>query len=115
MENNQPNPLDNQNIPPAAPQPRPGYTYVPPPRYTFPMGKPELMLALLVMFFSLVMFNGLLFAGANLAFAVGILGNLFSTAGYLWIHKNGPTATPPDYSCSALLSPPHLSVLRMRI
>lgn len=54
------------------------------------MGKPELMLALLVMFFSLVMFNGLLFAGANLAFAAGILGNLFSTAGYLWIHKRRP-------------------------
>lgn len=101
----------NRDTPPSsgetAPLPEPevsvpakvGYTYVPPPRYTFPMGKPELVFALLFLLFSLVMCNGLLYAGANLALAVGILGNLFSTAGYLWVKKH----RPDGYSAGILL------------
>ena len=92
--------VSNTQPPPTPPVPtKPGYTYVPPPRYTFPMEKPELIFALLFLFFSLMMCNGILFAGANLAFSMGILGNLFSTAGYLWIKKH----RPDSYAAGLLL------------
>ena len=64
--------------------------YTPPPRYTFPMEKPELIFGSLFVLCSMTMVNGALFAGANLAFAAGILGNLLSTAGYLWVKKHRP-------------------------
>ena len=73
-------------IPPAPSRP----VYTPPPRYTFPMEKPELIFGALLAAFSMIMTNGILFAGANLAFALGILGNLLSTAGYLLVKKHRP-------------------------
>lgn len=96
------NPQEPSDASPKPPVPTPavtGYTYVPPPRYTFPMKKPELIFALLFLLFAVVMCNGLLFAGANLAFCIGVLGNLFSTAGYLCVKKH----RPDGYAASLLL------------
>jgi hypothetical protein len=76
-------------VPAMAAEPsKPVYTYTPPPSYRFPMEKPELIFGLLLVAFSMIMTNGALFAGANLAFAFGILGNLLSTGGYLLVKKH---------------------------
>ena len=91
-------------VPAMAAEPsKPVYTYTSPPSYRFPMEKPELIFGLLLVAFSMIMTNGALFAGANLAFAFGILGNLLSTGGYLLVKKHRP-----DSYTAALLG---LSVL----
>lgn len=91
MEENMINPETPESTAPDQPiPPSPTYTYVEPPKYTFPMGKTELVCGILLLLFSMVMCNGLLFAGPNLAFAIGTLGIMGSSFGYLLLKKHRP-------------------------
>lgn len=88
MDENMQNPQQPEPVVPE--QPRPVYTYVEPPKYTFPMGKSELICGILLLLFSMVMCNGLLFSGVNLAFAVGVLGIMGTGFCYLLLKKHRP-------------------------
>lgn len=69
---------------PEPPKPAPVRpTWTPPPRYIFPMGKPELVFAAGILLFSLLLCNSLMFAGINLGFALGAAGTILCTLGYL--------------------------------
>ncbi len=77
---------ENQNVSqelPFPPQPpvRPAYT--PPPRISFPMGRGELILGVLMLCFSLLLCNSLLYFGFNLGYGLGILGTLGCSLAYL--------------------------------
>ena len=75
---------------PPLPQYQP-YSYTPPPRYVFPMGKKELLFAVGMLLFSLLLCNGLLYGGANLLFTLGLLGLMGGTFAYLRSHGHKPT------------------------
>ena len=75
---------------PPVPQYQP-YSYTPPPRYVFPMGKKELLFAVGMLLFSLLLCNGLFYGGMNLFFALGVLGLLGGTYGYLRSHGHRAT------------------------
>ena len=97
---------ENKNLPPEGPPPEPApvqpvytyqpYAYTPPPRYVFPLGKKELLFTASVLLFSLLLCNCMIYAGADLGFALGMGGILISTGLYLRScgHKpDGYTAT----------------------
>lgn len=71
-------------VPPAYIYQPPAYT--PPPRYVFPLGKRELVFAAGILLSSMLLCNGLLYGGANLAFAAGLTGIQLSTFFYLRSH-----------------------------
>lgn len=93
---------ENKNIPPegaentpqapVSPNPAPyqPYAYTPPPRYVFPMGKVELVFSIGILLFSLLLCNGLMYAGLNLAFAVGAAGAILGTFVYLYLKGHRP-------------------------
>lgn len=82
-------PEEPVRVPPPAPQYQP-YTYTPPPRYVFPMGRRELLFAGAMLLFSFLLCNSLCYAGAGLGFAVGAAGILAGTFLYLRSHGHRP-------------------------
>lgn len=74
----------NLNLPPQVPQ----YGgYVPPPRYTFSMGRRELIFAGAVFLFAVLTCNSWLYHGAQLGFAAGAAGLLLSS--FVYLRKSG--------------------------
>lgn len=81
---------ENKNLPSEAGSPVPPryqhYTYTPPPRYVFPMGKRELLFAAGILLFSVILCNCLFYApGIGLVFGLSAAGILVSTFLYLRI------------------------------
>ncbi len=82
---------ENKNVPQEAAAPRPdvpapssaGHGGTPPPRYTFPMEKPELVFGALLLCFSLLLCNSLFYFGFNLGYALGAGGTVVCTLLYL--------------------------------
>lgn len=88
----------NQNTPWQSYEGRP--PYIPPmPKPAFPTGKEELIFGALTLVFALVMCNCLLFAGANLGFAVGMIGTM--ACGILYLRSRG---CRPGWYAGALLA-----------
>lgn len=79
--------------------PRHPYVYTPIPKITYPTGTAELIFGAVVILFALLVCNGLLFAGANLAFSIGIIGTMSCTFGYLYSRKH----RPDRYSAALLI------------
>jgi len=81
--------MDESNNLPQEPQGQPRElpwkpnTYTPPILQTYTTEIPELILGLVILALSLVVVNGLLFAGPNLAFALGTVGIMAATFCYL--------------------------------
>ncbi|MBQ9148588.1 MAG: DUF4173 domain-containing protein [Oscillospiraceae bacterium] len=73
-----------QGYPPPQYGPPPYYYPPAPPKITYPTGKGELIFGAVILLFSLLVCNCLLFAGANLGFGIAILGILAASAVYLW-------------------------------
>ena len=86
----------NQNVPWQPYRPAP-------PKPSFPMEKRELIFGAMTIVFSLLMCNCLLFAGANLGFAVGMIGAIICSTAYLCSR-----GYRPDWYAGSLLG---LSVL----
>ena len=63
---------NNQSWPPAEPV------------VTYPVGKRELIFGIVILCFGWLLCNCLLFAGANLGFAVGVIGCILCSVFYLW-------------------------------
>ena len=104
MEEHINNPVQTESatvppIPPAAPWQAAPYT--PPPKAVFPMGKTELLFALGILVFSLLLSNSLFYGGVNLGMSIGILGLQGCT--YLYLLASGHK--PGRYAgCLLLLS-----------
>ena len=92
--NNTPQPpIPAQPVPPAFPP------YREPLKVTYPTGRRELIFAACILIFSCLSCNCLIYAGANLGFAVGVMGMLLSTAAYLWA-----CGRKPDWYTATLLA-----------
>lgn len=86
MEESINNPIQpEQTEAPAAPPGTPWQagTYTPPPKITFPMGKKELIFALGILIFSMLLCNSLFYGGVNLGVGIAVLGLLGCTFVYL--------------------------------
>ena len=81
---------------PSAPQ----IPYTPSPLKTaFPTGAAELIFGISVLLFSLLLCNGFLYGGANLAFAVAAAGTMLST--FFYLRSQGHT--PDRYTAAVLV------------
>lgn len=96
MEENKNRPEEQPASPVPAYQP---YTYTPPPRYVIPMGKKELLFALVGLLFAVLLTGSLLYHGVQLGFALGTAGLLLSSFAYL--KKSGHSAD--GYSTALLM------------
>ena len=92
MDDNMPIPMEPgspETAPATEPRPiqpappRQSYSYTPPPRITYPTTGKDLLFGLGYALLSLVLVNGLVFAGPNLAFSLAASGILISTFFYL--------------------------------
>ena len=78
---------DSPAIPPAGESRRP---YCCPPKTTYPLTGADLIFGPAIVLLSLLLVNGLFFAGANLAFSLASFGILSATTVYLRIHGHRP-------------------------
>lgn len=89
---------ENTNIPrepvspetPPAETSRQSYHYTPAPKITYPTAGTDLLFGLLILLLSLVLVNGLLFAGVNLAFSLASAGTITATGIYLRLRGYRP-------------------------
>lgn len=89
---------ENTNIPrdPVSPEippigdSRQSYHYAPPPKITYPTTGTDLIFGLPALLLSLVLVNGLLFAGVNLAFSLASAGMITATGIYLRLRGHRP-------------------------
>ena len=85
MEENLNNPVETEpaQVPPAAPAAPWQGNYTPPPKLVFPMGRKELLFALGILIFSMMLCNSLYCGGVNLGVGVAVLGLLGCSFVYL--------------------------------
>lgn len=93
-------PVEQVQTPPAPPAaPWQGGTPTPPPKITFPMGKSELLFALGILIFSLLLCNSLLYYGLNLGAGMGLLG--LNCCTFFYLLRRGHK--PDRYSAAILI------------
>ena len=88
-----------QNIPWQAYEGQPGYFPPAPQKPAFPTGKQELIFGALTLVFAMLLCNCLLFGGANLGFAVSLVGTM--VCAFCYLRSRGYR---PDWYAGALLT-----------